>query len=94
MFKRRLGFWLAFCLAATAAWGAQNPFIGEWKLNSSRSRMPDEMKVENKGGNKYAFNFGGGVETIVADGTFQQGLYGTSLSAKAEATDTWIVARQ
>ena len=94
MFKRRLGFWLAFCLAATAAWGAQNPFIGEWKLNSSRSRMPDEMKVENKGGNKYAFNFGGGVETIVADGTFQQGLYGTSLSAKVEATNTWIVARQ
>ena len=52
------------------------------------------MKVESKGGNKYAFDFGGGVETIVADGTFQQGLYGSSLSAKAEAADTWIVARQ
>jgi hypothetical protein len=95
MFKRRFKMALAFCLVATAAWAAgQNPFIGEWKLDSSRSRMPDEMKVESKGGNKYAFDFGGGVETIVADGTFQQGLYGSSLSAKEEAADTWIVARQ
>jgi hypothetical protein len=94
VFKRSLQVLLALGLAVTAVGAAQSPFIGEWKLDSSRSRMPDEMKVESKGGNKYAFDFGGGVETIVADGTFQQGLYGTSLSAKAEAPDTWIVARQ
>jgi hypothetical protein len=85
---------MAFCLAATAAGVAQSPFIGEWKLDSSRSRMPDVMKVESKGGNRYAFDFGGGAETIVADGTDQQGLYGTLLSAKEEAPDTWIVARK
>jgi hypothetical protein len=94
MFKRTFKMVVAFCLVATAAWAAQSPFIGEWKLDSSRSRMPDEMKVESKGGNRYAFDFGGGVETIVADGTFQQGLYGSLLSAKQEAADTWIVARQ
>jgi hypothetical protein len=94
LFKRSLKTLLALCLATTAAWAAQSPFIGEWKLDSSRSRMPDEMKVENKGGNKYEFNFGGGAETIVADGTDQQALYGTLLSAKAEAPDTWIVARK
>ena len=93
MFKRTLKILAVLCLAATAAWAAQNPFIGEWKLDSSRSRMPDEMKVESKGGNTYAFNFGGGVETIVADGTSQPGLYGSLLSAKVEAPDTWIVAR-
>jgi hypothetical protein len=57
--------------------------------------MPDEMKVKSVGDNKYAFDFGGGVdETIVADGTFQPGRGGTQLSAKAEAPDTWIVSRQ
>src|SRR5580704_18445055 len=94
VFKRRLKILATVCLAATAAWAAQSSFIGEWKLDSSRSRMPDEMKVESKGGGKYAFNFGGGAETIVADGTFQAGLYESLLSAKIEAPDTWIVARK
>jgi hypothetical protein len=95
MFKLTLKILLVTCLAASAAWAAvESPFIGEWKLDSSRSRMPDEMKVESKGGNKYAFDFGGGVETIVADGTDQSALYGTLLSAKVESADTWIVARK
>src|ERR1700744_4896385 len=93
LFKRSLNLLVAFCLAATAAWAAQSPFIGAWKLDSSKSRMPDEMKVESKGGNKYAFDFGAGVETIVADGTPQPGLYASFLSAKVEAPDTWIAAR-
>jgi hypothetical protein len=92
--KRGLKILMALCLTTTAAWAAQSPFIGEWKLDSSRSRMPDEMKVESKGGNRYTFDFGGGAETIVADGTDQQGGYGTLLSAKAEAPDTWIVTRK
>lgn len=56
--------------------------------------MPDEMKVQNKGGNKYAFDFGGGAETITVDGSDQPGTGGTSLSVKAEAPDTWIVQRK
>jgi hypothetical protein len=81
--------------AAKAAKAAsENPFIGEWNLDSSKSRMPDEMKVDSKGGNKYAFDFGGGAETIVADGTDQPGLDGTLLAAKADAPDTWIVTRK
>jgi hypothetical protein len=93
VFQRSLKVLVALCLMATAVLGAQNPFIGEWKLDSSRSRMPDEMKVESKGGNTYAFDFGAGVETIVADGTPQPGLYESLLSAKIDAADTWIVAR-
>ncbi|MGB6827245.1 MAG: hypothetical protein WBE41_04305, partial [Terracidiphilus sp.] len=63
---------LAFAsMAVVTTWAAENPFIGEWKLNPSKSRMPDEMKVESKAGNTYSFNFGGTPETIVADGTDQ-----------------------
>src|SRR3954447_4216525 len=84
---------VVFLVTSTALAGA-NPFIGEWKLDPSKSRMPDEMKVQSQGGNKYAFDFGGATETIAVDGTDQPGYGGTSLSIKAEAPDTWIVERK
>jgi hypothetical protein len=84
----------AVCLATSMASLAESPFIGLWKFDSSRSRTPDEMKVQSQGGNKYTFDFGGGTETIVVDGTDQPGLEGTLLSAKEEAPDTWIVERK
>ena len=92
--KRILAILPAVCLATSMASQAQSPFIGQWKFDSSKSRTPDEMKVQSKGGNKYTFDFGGGVETILADGTDQPGLQGTLLSAKQEAPDTWIVQRK
>jgi len=94
VFKRILEILPALCLANGIVWAAESPFIGEWKFDSSRSRMPDEMKVQSRGGNKYAFDFGGGAETIVVDGSDQPGYGGTLLSAKAEAPDTWIVERK
>ena len=94
MLNRALKLLLLASVAVAAAWGADNPFIGEWKLNSSLSRMPDEMKVESKGANTYSFDFGGGVaEKIVADGTYQPGRGGTTLSVKADGPD-WIVERK
>jgi hypothetical protein len=92
--KRALKLLVVASMAVGMAWAAENPFIGEWKLNPSKSRMPDEMKVESKGGNTYSFNFGGGAETIVADGTDQPGYGGTMLSVKADGSDTWIVERK
>lgn len=56
--------------------------------------MPDEMKIASKGGDMYAIDFGGGVETITADGSEQPGLGGTLLSVKAETPDVWIVTRK
>lgn len=85
------------CVAASIAAAAQSPspFIGEWQLDPSKSRMPDEMKVQSAGGNKYTFDFGGGgADTIVVDGSDQRGQGGTLLSVKAEAPDTWIVQRK
>ncbi|KAA6465250.1 hypothetical protein DYQ86_04715 [Acidobacteria bacterium AB60] len=94
MFKRILGVLPAVWVAAGMACAAQSPFLGEWKLDPSKTRMPDEMKVENQGGNKYAFDFGGGAETVVVDGSDQPGCCGTQLSVKPEAADTWIVERK
>jgi hypothetical protein len=94
MVKHALKLLVFASMAAGMAWAAGNPFIGEWKLNPSMSRMPDEMKVESKGGNTYSFNFGGGDETIVADGTDQPGYGATTLAVKADAPDTWIVERK
>jgi hypothetical protein len=59
VFERILKILPAVCLATGMAWAAESPFIGEWKLDPSKSGMPDEMKVQSKGGNKYAFDFGG-----------------------------------
>lgn len=94
VFKRTLGGLLAAGLTIGAACAAESPFIGTWKLDPSKSRLPDEMKVESKGGNTYAFDFGAGAETIVVDGSDQAGYGGTLLSVKAEAPDTWIVVRK
>jgi hypothetical protein len=94
MLKRILEILPAVCLATSMASSAQSPFIGQWKFDSSRRRTPDEMKVQSQGGNKYTFDFGGGAEMIVTDGTDQPGLEGTLLSVKQEAPDTWIVERK
>lgn len=78
------------CLAT-----AESPFVGEWKLDASRSRLPDEMKIQSKGKNQYVFDFGGGgADTIVVDGNDQPGQGGTLFSVKAQAPDTWIVKRK
>ena len=81
-------------MAVGTTWAAENPFIGEWKLNPSMTRMPDEMKVESKGDNRYSFDFGVGAETIVVDGTAQPGYGGTMLSVRADGPDTWVVQRR
>jgi hypothetical protein len=92
--KRVLQLLAIASMAVGIAWAAENPFIGEWKLNPSMTRMPDEMKIESKGGNTYFFNFAGTPETIVTDGADQPGIVGTTLSVKAEAPNTWIVERK
>src|SRR5690348_16831126 len=70
MFMRISGMLLGVGLATSAA-SAQNPFMGAWKLDPLKTRMPDEMKVQSTGANTYTFDFGGGPETIVADGSDQ-----------------------
>jgi hypothetical protein len=88
---------LAVAAAMTgSAWAADNPFIGTWKLDSARSRLPDEMKIEQVGPDKYGFDFGGGVyaEVIAADGTDQPGIAGTTFSVTAVGPNHWKVVRK
>jgi hypothetical protein len=82
-------------LAAAALWTATDPFVGKWALDVARSTIVDDMRVEALGPNRYAFNFEGApTETVVADGTDQPGLPGTSLSVKAEGPRTLKVVRK
>lgn len=76
------------------SWAANDPFVGQWKLDPSRSKLTDEMKVTKVSRNKYAFELGGGEpETIVIDGTFQPGIGGTTLSVAPEGPN-WKVVRK
>jgi hypothetical protein len=95
MSKHTFQLLLGACLVTVTLWAANDPFVGKWKLNPSNSRFPDEMKVTAAGPNRYAFDFGAGnPETIVADGTDQPGIFGTTLSVTVEGPDTWKVVRK
>jgi hypothetical protein len=94
MWKRAFQWLLVTFLLMGKLLAATDPFVGDWKLNLSKSKLMDVMKVESLGGNKYAFDFGGGAEGIVVDGTDQLGVYGTMLSVTVEGPDTWKVVRK
>jgi len=86
---------LVACLVTGTLWAATDPFVGKWKVNPSRSKLTDEMKVEVVGANRYAITFGpGAVDTIVADGTDQAALQGTTLSITADGPNNWKVVRK
>jgi len=66
-----------------------NLFVGDWKLNPSRSKLTDQMKVQSIAANKYAFDFGdGSAEVIAVNGTDQPGNFGTTLSVSIEGPDS------
>src|SRR5215471_2061505 len=94
MFKRTLQLLVVACLLMGTLWAANDSFVGDWKLNPSKSKVVDVMKVESLGGNKYAFDFGGGPENIAIDGTDQTGNFGSMLSVTVEGPDTWKVVRK
>jgi hypothetical protein len=80
---------LVACLVMGTLWAANDPFVSKWKVNPSKSKLTDEMKVEAVGANKYAITFGpGAVDTIVADGTDQPSPRGTTLSITVEGPTT------
>ena len=85
---------IAAILFTSTAWAKGDPFVGDWKLNPARSKLTDVMKIESLGANKYLFNFGGGPQTIVVDGTDQPANLGSTLSVAAEKPDTWKVIRK
>ncbi len=95
MLNRICWFLLVASLVIGPSRAADNPFVGKWRLNPSRSKLTDEMKVERVSGNKYAFDFGSGhPETIVADGTDQPADFATTLAVTVETPNKWKVIRK
>jgi len=86
---------LAVLMTGTLS-AAENPFIGEWKLSQSKSKLTDQMKVGQVGTNRFDFDFAGdgNGETIVIDGTDQPGNAGTTLAVTAEGPNAWKVVRK
>jgi len=86
---------LVACVITSSLWAADDPFVGKWKVNPSRSKLIDEVKVEAVGANKYTFTFGPGqVDTVVADGTDQPALQGTTLAVTVVGPNNWKVVRK
>src|ERR1700691_2346165 len=94
MLKRLFLLLLVVAVATPGSPPANDSFVGKWKLNPEKSTMHDQMKVNSAGTNRYAFDFGGGPEFIVANGTDQPGLEGTTLTVTAEAPRVWRVVRK
>src|SRR6201987_55288 len=83
--------------AAPLSRAADQPFIGKWKLNLSKSKLADQMTITPVGANKYTLTFAGigDTETLVADGTDQPGVQGSTISITIESLNDWkIVLKQ
>jgi hypothetical protein len=95
MLNRTLQLVLAGCLMTGTLWAADNPFVGKWKVKPSESRLNDEMKVEVAGANRYSITLGPDqTDTIVADGSDQPALSGTTLSITVKGPNSWEVVRK
>jgi hypothetical protein len=100
MFKRTFQLLLVACLATGTLRAANDPFAGKWKLNPSKSKFTGQMRVEVVGPNRYAITFvevglgSGLIDTVVADGTDQPAVFGTTLSVTIEKPDAWKVVRK
>lgn len=95
MALRSLRHLLLVFLSTGTLWAATNPFAGTWKLNPAKSKLTDQMKVEEAGPNKYTFIFSAdNTETILADGTDQPGIFGTTFAVTVLSDHQWKVVRK
>jgi hypothetical protein len=95
MLSRIFQLLLAAGLVTGTLWAANDPFVGRWKVNPAKSKLNDEMKVEVAGANRYTITFAPGMaDTVVADGSDQPGLGGTTLSIRVRGPNNWEVIRK
>jgi hypothetical protein len=95
MLKRVCLVTLMAGMLGSAARAADDPMVGDWKLNPQRSTLTDAMKVRSLGANKYSFDFAGGdPEIAVADGTDQPGHFGTVIAVSIDAPNQWTFVRK
>src|SRR5437016_12932604 len=82
--------------AAPLSHAADQPFIGKWKLNLSKSKLADQMTIAPAGANRYTLTFAGvgDTATLLADGTDQPGILGSTISVTVEAPGSWKIVRK
>jgi hypothetical protein len=82
--------------SAPLSHAADEPLVGKWKLNLSKSKLADQMAIAPAGANRYTLTFAGvgETETLVADGTEQPGVLGSTISITIEAPDSWKIVRK
>ena len=95
MALRSLRQLLVVFLFTGTLWATTDPFAGTWKLNPAKSKLTDQMKVEAAGPNKYTFIFSGdNKESILADGTDQAGIFGTTFAVTVLSPNQWKLVRK
>jgi hypothetical protein len=78
------------CLLVASLWGADDPFLGKWKLNMEKSKFSGEQtKIEDLGGNKYKWTSGKVSNTLTTDGTDQPTQFGRTVAITPEGANTW-----
>jgi hypothetical protein len=84
------------CLTAVTYGAANEPLVGKWKLNISKSKLADQMTIAPAGANRYTLTFAGAgeTETLVADGTDQPGIQGSTISITVEGPRNWKIVRK
>jgi len=96
--KLRRTFQLLYfvCLIAATSRGADEPLIGKWKLNLSKSKLADQMTIAPAGANRYTLTFAGvgETETLAADGTDQPGVLNSTIAITIEAPNNWKIVRK
>src|SRR6478672_12572623 len=77
-------------LISASALGADDSFVGKWKLNPDKSQFNGlPYKIEDAGGGQYRFIFGDDVETMTLDGKGHVTKYGDTWSIKATGPNSW-----
>ena len=96
MLKRTIQLLCFACLIGATSRAADQPFIGKWKLNVSKSKLADQMTIAPVGANRYTLTFAGvgETETLVADGSDQPGVQGSTISITVEAPGNWKIVRK
>jgi hypothetical protein len=75
--------------------GSERSFRRQMEVDPSKSKLNDEMKVEVAGVNRYTVTFApGAVDTVVADGSDQPALRGTTLSVTVKGPNSWELIRK
>ncbi len=94
MFRHSTQLLLFAFLGTCMLRATEDPFVGDWKLNPSKSTLSDQMKVESVGGNKYLVDVGRGPEMTVVDGPDQPRPGGQTVSVTSEGPNAWKIVQK